>query len=152
MLTKIPLIAIFTGLLLGSATAQAAHNCGTLIDSHASAERFVSEWAANWNRLDIDAVVAHLADDSSMRSPFATELTGSALVQGRDAIRGYWHKAYGALAAPNLQVETFSWDPAICRLNIWWTADTRSGATRASEYMDFNADGKVISGEAFYSH
>lgn len=118
--------------------------------NRAWAEDFSEQWAAHWNALEIDAVVAHLADDSEMRSPLAVRLRGQTTINGKEAIRDYWNEAYGSLDNPDLQVRALSWDPAICRLNIWWTANTSSGQTRASEFMDFGADGKIVRGEAFY--
>ena len=52
----------------------------------AAAERFVAAWCASWCRVDIDAVVAHFADDAQMRSPLALSLTGSPVVTGADAL------------------------------------------------------------------
>ena len=108
-------------------------SCEAVFPDRAAAAAFVSQWTADWNRIDIAAVVAHLSDDARMRSPLAARLTGEPVVSGREVIARYWHTAYGSLSEPNLQVEAFAWDPAICRLNVWWTADTSSGPTRASE-------------------
>ena len=55
-----------------------------------AAERFVAAWCASWCKVDIDAVVAHFADDAQMRSPLALSLTGSAVVTGAESIRAYW--------------------------------------------------------------
>lgn len=48
--------------------------------NRAAAESFVAAWCASWRKVDIDAVVAHLAADAQMRSPLALTLTGSAVV------------------------------------------------------------------------
>lgn len=143
---------LVTSLLCSTAPSAfaATSSCNDVFPDRAAAAAFVSQWAADWNRIDIAAVVAHLSDDARMRSPLATRLTGDPVVTGRDAIARYWHSAYGSLSEPNLQVDSFAWDPAICRLNVWWTADTGSGPTRASEFMDFTADGLIHYGEAFY--
>ena len=37
----------------------------------AAAGRFVEAWCANWCKVDIDAVVSHLAAEAEMRSPLA---------------------------------------------------------------------------------
>lgn len=114
------------------------------------AERFAAAWAAAWNAVDIDTVVAHLALNAEMRSPVAQRLTGRPSVQGRENIRAYWVKAYGHIKHPNLRLEACSWDDSLRRLTVWWQADLPGGATRASEYMDFNDDGLVHRSEAFY--
>lgn len=118
--------------------------------TRAAAGQFATQWAAHWNRLEIDAVVAHLDEQAEMRSPIALTLTGDTMVKGREAIRDYWQRSYGALKNPNLSIEAFAWDGETCRLNIWWNATTSSGLTRASEFMDFGGDGRITRGEAFY--
>lgn len=112
----------------------------------AAAERFVATWCANWCKVDIDAVVAHFADDAQMRSPLALSLTGSAVVTGAGKIRAYWREAYGHIESADLKILSWSWDETIARLTVWW----QLGDTRASEFMDFDAAGRVVRSEAFY--
>jgi ketosteroid isomerase-like protein len=114
--------------------------------NRAAAERFVAAWCENWCRVDIDAVVSHLADNAEMRSPLALALTGSPIVKGADGIRAYWRKAYGHVESADLKILNWSWDEAIARLTVWWQLDD----TRASEFMDFDAAGRVVRSEAFY--
>ena len=111
-----------------------------------AAERFVEAWCANWCKVDIDAVVAHFAAEAEMRSPLALKLTGSPVVAGAENIRAYWQKAYGSIESADLKILSWSWDDAIARLTVWW----QLGDTRASEFMDFDRDGRVVSSEAFY--
>jgi hypothetical protein len=112
----------------------------------AAAERFVAAWCASWCRVDIDAVVAHLADNAQMRSPLALTLTGSPIVTGAENIRAYWRKAYGHIASADLKILSWSWDEVIARLTVWW----QLGDTRASEFMEFDDAGRVVRSEAFY--
>ena len=116
------------------------------IMDRAAAGRFVEAWCANWCRVDIDAVVAHLAGNAEMRSPLALKLTGSPVVAGPENIRAYWRKAYGAVESADLKILNWSWDDAIARLTVWW----QLGDTRASEFMDFDGSGRVVRSEAFY--
>jgi predicted NAD-dependent protein-ADP-ribosyltransferase YbiA (DUF1768 family) len=121
---------------------------GTQAMDRAAAARFVEAWHANWCRVDIDAVVAHFAEEAEMRSPLALKLTGSAVVVGAENIRAYWRKAYGDVAGADLKILNWSWDATIGRLTVWW----QLGDTRASEFMDFDSAGRVISSEAFYGN
>src|SRR5262245_20143473 len=106
---------------------------------------FVESWRASWCKVDIDAVVSHLADDAEMRSPLALKLTGSPVVTGAESIRTYWQRAYGHIQSADLEVLAWSWDDAMSRLTVWW----QLGETRASEFMDFDAAGQVTRSEAF---
>jgi limonene-1,2-epoxide hydrolase len=112
----------------------------------AAAGRFVEAWCANWCKVDIDAVVAHLAAEAEMRSPLALKLTGSPVVTGAENIRAYWRKAYGHVTSADLKILSWSWDAAIARLTVWW----QLGEARASEFMDFDHAGRVVRSEAFY--
>ena len=111
-----------------------------------AAKSFAENWRASWCTVDIDAVVSHFADDAEMRSPLAEKLTGSPVVKGSEEIRKYWKKAYGHVKSADLQLLSWSWDEPMRRLTVWWRLDK----TRASEYMDFDATGRVIRSEAFY--
>ena len=111
-----------------------------------AAERFVAAWCASWCRVDIDAVVAHLADNAETRSPLALKLTDSPIVTGAENIRAYWRKAYGHVESADLKILNWSWDEVIARLTVWW----QLGDTRASEFMDFDDAGRVVRSEAFY--
>jgi hypothetical protein len=112
----------------------------------AAAGRFVETWCANWRNVDIDAVVSHFAESAEMRSPLAVKLTGSAVVAGAENIRFYWQKAYGHIASADLKILNWSWDETISRLTVWW----QLGEARASEFMDFDSEGRVVRSEAFY--
>lgn len=119
---------------------------GTHKMDRAAAERFVATWCASWCRVDIDAVVAHFADDVQMRSPLALSLTGSPVVTSAENIGAYWRQAYGHIESADLKILSWSRDEAIARLTVWW----QLGETRASEFMDFDDAGRVARGEAFY--
>ena len=114
--------------------------------SSAAAGPFVAAWCASWCKVDIDAVVAHFADDAQMRSPLALELTGSPVVTGAENIRAYWRRAYGHIESADLKILSWSWDETISRLTVWW----QLGDSRASEFMDFDGAGRVVRSEAFY--
>ena len=66
----------------------------------AAAGRFVAAWCANRRRADIDAVVAHFADDAQMRNPLALSLTGSPVSAGAENIRAYWQRLMATSKAP----------------------------------------------------
>jgi SnoaL-like domain len=118
---------------------------GQVMD-RATAGRFVEAWCANWCKVDIDAVVAHFAEGAEMRSPLALKLTESPIVAGVENIRAYWQRAYGDIESADLKILAWSWDDTIARLTVWW----QLGDTRASEFMDFDGEGRVVRSEAFY--
>jgi hypothetical protein len=56
--------------------------------------------------------VDHFALGGEMRNPLAAKLAGSSVIKRRDAIRTYWHAAYGGLTNPTLALESTVWDDA----------------------------------------
>jgi hypothetical protein len=66
------------------------------------AEEFAREWIKGWNDHDLDAVLAHYADDFEMTSPLIVQRFGiaSGTVKGKEAVRRYW--AQGLAATPQL--------------------------------------------------
>jgi len=68
-------------------------------------DAFSDEWAAAWNRHDVDAVLAHFHDDVVFTSPVAAEIVaGSAgVVHGKTALREYWCAALEAV--PDLRFD-----------------------------------------------
>src|SRR3954454_2671101 len=84
---------------------------GEQVMDRATARRFVEAWGANWRKVDIDAVVAHFAENAEMRSPLALELTESPVVAGAENIRAYWRRAYGGIKkSADLKILNWSWD------------------------------------------
>ena len=118
--------------------------------TEADAIAFARRWAALWNAVDIDGVVAHLEPEAEMTSPLAARLTGAPTVRGRDRIGAYWRQAYGDVVAPDLQLEATVWDGHRRRLVVWWRARPRGELVRACEFMDFDAKGRIHRSEAYY--
>jgi ketosteroid isomerase-like protein len=59
------------------------------------ARRFAEQWYAAWNARDLEAVLAHYADDVVMTSPLIAAVTGRAdgRIAGKAALRGYFAAA-----------------------------------------------------------
>lgn len=56
---------------------------------------FAEAWVAAWNARDVEAVLAHFADDVVFTSPTAVRLApgSDGTVVGKDALRRYWTAA-----------------------------------------------------------
>jgi hypothetical protein len=50
------------------------------------AQSWAEQWIEEWNRRDVEAMLAHFADDVEFRSPVAAAVTGDPVVRGRDAL------------------------------------------------------------------
>ncbi|MGI5223810.1 nuclear transport factor 2 family protein [Actinoallomurus sp. CA-142502] len=68
------------------------------------ARKFVDGWLAAWNAHDLDALLAHFADDVTFRSPVAAQLLGGdGVIRGKEALRAYWSE--GLRRIPDLRFE-----------------------------------------------
>ena len=108
------------------------------------AAQFAREWIAGWNARDLDAIIAHYADDVTFVSPKAQAVTGSARVVGKAALRAYWEHALARL--PSLRFELESVYAGVGVVAITYQ---RNGETRVCETMEFSG-GKVVRG--FVAH
>jgi len=62
------------------------------VDAPFDATAFAQSWVHAWNAGDLDAVLAHFADDAVFTSPVAAQLLPetAGVLAGKDAIRAYW--------------------------------------------------------------
>ncbi|MER5437960.1 nuclear transport factor 2 family protein [Streptomyces sp. NPDC002790] len=71
---------------------------------HVTARTFVDSWVTAWNAHDLDALLAHFADDVTFSSPVAAQLLGGdGIMRGKDALRAYWQE--GLRRIPDLRFE-----------------------------------------------
>jgi ketosteroid isomerase-like protein len=116
----------------------------TPADPHAYADR----WVADWNRKDVEAVLALFSDDVVFTSAKAETIVGSSRMEGKAALRQYW-----TLALARIQSLHFTLDSVISegdRAGIVYTSEINGKRMRAIELLTFGRDGLIREGEAFY--
>jgi hypothetical protein len=69
------------------------------------AQDFVQGWLEAWNAHDLDAVLAHFADDTTFTSPVAARIIegSGGVIHGKAALREYWRE--GLRRIPDLRFE-----------------------------------------------
>ena len=112
------------------------------------AQQFAAEWIAAWNAHDIDAVLAHYADDFTMTTPMIQKLLGipSGTLQGKRAVGDYWRAALQKI--PDLQFSIIETTCGVDTVSIYYHAVL---GRRAIETFFFNAEGKVYKALATYT-
>jgi len=72
---------------------------------NASAQAFADAWITAWNTRDLDAVLAHYAEDVVFTSPMASFLLegSDGVIRGSTALRDYWSQALDRI--PDLRFE-----------------------------------------------
>jgi ketosteroid isomerase-like protein len=108
----------------------------------ADAQRFARSWVESWNAHDLEAVLAHFADDVVFTSPVAARIVpgSDGTVRGKDALRAYW--AAGLAATADLRFELESVFAGVEAVVIVFR--NQAGAQRC-EVLVFD-DGLVVQG------
>jgi steroid delta-isomerase len=116
----------------------------------AEAQHFTEEWIANWNRKDVAAIVAHFAPHARFTSPRALEVTGSAVVEGVEALTAYWQRASASASELHFTLDYALFDEKRQELCVVYDARRNGVTRRACELMRFDSAGRQIAGEALY--
>jgi ketosteroid isomerase-like protein len=109
---------------------------------------WVREWIDNWNRRDVEAVLAHFADDVEFTSPRAVPITGKASLTGKLALRDYWTRGMAAIQSIHFDLDYVIADGD--RLGIIYTSEINGTRMRSVEFLRFNDAGLVCGGEAMH--
>jgi SnoaL-like domain len=114
------------------------------------ARAFADEWAAAWNELAVERVLAHFDENVSFTSPTALAVVGVPTVRGKQALREYWNKAVARIRSPRFTVDRVLWDASARELAILYDSEIDGRKRRVSENLIFGADGLVVSAEVFH--
>lgn len=112
-----------------------------------AAEAFAASWVEAWNAHDLDAILAHFAEDVTFRSPLIATLLGepSATVQGRAALRAYWEE--GLRRIPDLHFDLVAVHAGVDVLAMTYTNQAGRSCVEVAEL-----DGPLVRrGWALYS-
>jgi hypothetical protein len=112
------------------------------------ANEFAQHWVAAWNSHDLDGILSHYASNVVLTSPVVTKVIGegSGTVNGQAALRNYFQK--GLELFPNLQFKLLEVMQGLSSIVLYY--ENQRG-TRTGEFMEFDADGKVLRVVANYS-
>lgn len=111
-------------------------------------QTFAREWAKAWNDHDLEAILAHYADDIVFHSPRIRIVTGRDVdvLNGKAALRDYWGSALALARDLYFEVDqVFTGSDA---LTILYTNHRQQQVT---ETFVLAADGKVIRSVAAYA-
>ncbi|MEI7783959.1 MAG: nuclear transport factor 2 family protein [Betaproteobacteria bacterium] len=106
-----------------------------------------TQWVAAWNAHDLEAILAHYADDIELYSPAIVKVMGepSGVLRGKHNVRIYWARALTLF--PDLQFELRETLLGVRSITLCYLGvQGRSVA----EVMHLGADGKVASAEVHY--
>ena len=111
---------------------------------------FAETWIAAWNRRDVDAVLAHFAEEAQFVSPVALNFVGRPVLRNKKELEDYWRRALDRISVLEFKLDHATWDERRKELNVVYEANVNGERKRACEIMQFDASGRQIRGEAFY--
>ena len=118
--------------------------------NHDGMMRFAADWIANWNRRDVDAVLAHFAEEAEFTSPLARTFAGRSVLRGKVELEAYWRAALGRIQVLEFVLDRAIWDERRRELVVICEANLNGERKRACEIMTFDAEGRQVRGEAMY--
>lgn len=112
------------------------------------AGEIAKHWVDAWNRHDLEAILAHYAEEVEFTSPYMMKLLdgSSGTLKGKGALRSYF--ARGLAAYPDLQFELIEAWAGVQSLVVSYRNVKRG--VLAAEMMVMNPEGEVIRGIAHY--
>ena len=115
---------------------------------HDAATRFARDWLDAWNAHDIEAVLAHFADDAVFASPVAQRVfPGSdGVLRGKPAIRDYWARALERM--PELR---FALEGVYAGVGIVVIHYRNQAGGLVNEVLVLDANDAVVSGYGTYA-
>src|SRR5262245_26677380 len=98
---------------------------------------FAGEWIAAWKRRDVEALIAHYAENIEFRSLVAARLLGdrSGMIRGKENLKAYFTKALAAFPG-ELDIELVDVYEGVNSIVVLFQARGRQGA----EVMEFDDD------------
>jgi ketosteroid isomerase-like protein len=118
--------------------------------THEEAQAFAAEWAAAWNEMAIERVMAHFDENISFTSPTALAVVGVGTVRGKQALREYWNRAVARAGSLRFVVDRVLWDAGSGELAIIYVSEVGGRKRRISENLIFGANGLVVRAEVFH--
>jgi hypothetical protein len=114
---------------------------------HDEGVRLGEGWVADWNRHDLDAVMARLHDDIVFSSPHIPVMVGDAsgVLRGKPAVRAYWARALELL--PELHFELSGITVGHDALAVRYLNER---GRESIEVLLLDADGLVVRGAGTY--
>jgi len=111
---------------------------------------FAENWVAAWNRRDVDAVLAHFAEQAEFVSPLASRFTGGSAIRNKKDLGDYWRAALDRISTLEFKLDHATWDEHCRELLVVYEANLNGDRKRACEIMRFDAAGRQVRGEALY--
>lgn len=112
------------------------------------ARKFAQEWVAAWNTHDVTKLMTYCAEEFEMSSPLVSDVGAGAsgTVKGREAVGEYWGNML--VRAPGLRFDLVNVLTGVSSIIVVFRLINRR---LAAQVLEFNPEGKIVRGEAYFS-
>jgi ketosteroid isomerase-like protein len=70
---------------------------------------FAETWIAAWNQRDVEAVLAHFAEEAQFVSPVARNFVGRPVLRNKQEIGDYWRSALDRISVLEFKLDRAAW-------------------------------------------
>src|SRR5690349_6814968 len=107
---------------------------------HSDVRAFTAAWRHAWNDRDLEAILAHYADDIELSSPLVVHVLGEAsgVVCGKERLRDYFGRVLAAFPGKH-ELSLLDVFQGVASIIVHFQVNGASGA----ELMELNDDGIV---------
>jgi SnoaL-like domain len=112
--------------------------------------RWAELWISCWNDRDVETLLTYFRDDVRFESPLAEGVTGSPVLEGRDALRRYWTETFRGMSGLRFDLERVIWDPAAQEVAVVYAATLEGIRIRGCGLFVLDDRGRITRGEACY--
>ena len=92
---------------------------------------FAESWIAAWNRRDVEAVLAHYAEEAQFVSAVAGNLVGRPILRNKKELEDYWRTALARISTLEFKLDHAAWDERRLELNVIYEANLNGERKRA---------------------
>jgi hypothetical protein len=107
--------------------------------SYESMMAFAETWIDAWNRRDVEAVLAHFAEEAHFVSPVARNFVGHPVLGSKKELEDYWRAALDRISILEFKLDHATWDEGRRELNVIYEANLNGERKRACETMQLDA-------------
>jgi len=100
--------------------------------------------------MKLDRALALWADDMEFCSPLAAEVTGSAVLRGKNVVAEYWRKALERAGHLHFELIDALWDPDARTVTIVYRRQRGTDVRIAAEIIRLNEQGLGVRGTALH--
>ena len=113
-------------------------------------QKYAARWIEAWNSMKLDRALELWAEDMEFCSPLAAQITGSAVLCGKETVAEYWRRALAQASRLHFELKDVFWDSETRTVTIVYCRERGEDVRLAAEIIRLNAEGLGVHGMALH--